>query len=69
MTAKAFDAVELMRRLRDDLSREMESMTPGERLGFIRDKAASTALGKKLAQEEDKTAHQGDATGRPSASR
>ncbi len=69
MTTKAFDAVRLMRQLRDKLSQEMEGMTPEERLRYIRDKAASTTLGKTLAQYESKAAQQGDATDRPSAGR
>ncbi len=58
MTAKTFDAVKMMRQLRDELSREMEGMTPQERVRFIRDKAASTALGRTIAQQESKVAHQ-----------
>ncbi|MBI4862955.1 MAG: hypothetical protein HY815_22235 [Candidatus Riflebacteria bacterium] len=51
MTAKTFDAVELMRELRDKLSQDMEGMTPQERLRFIRDKAAGQALGRRNAQD------------------
>ncbi|MBI2190588.1 MAG: hypothetical protein HYU36_01220 [Planctomycetes bacterium] len=69
MTTKTFDAVKLMRQLRDKLSQEMEEMTPEERLHYIRDKAASTALGKTLAQYACKAAQQGDAADRPSAGR
>ena len=50
MKTKTFDSVKLMRELRDEISREMEHMTPGERIQFIRDRAASTALGRDLAE-------------------
>ena len=49
MTTKTFDAVMVMRELRDNLSQEMEHMTPEERMRYIRDKAASTELGRKVA--------------------
>ena len=66
MTMKTFDAVKLMRGLRDKLSQEMEGMTPEERVGYIQDKAASTALGRTLAPDERKAAQQTDAAdGRP----
>ena len=61
MTTKTFDAVKLMRELRDKLSREMEGMTPEERMRYIRDKAASTSLGRTIAQGNRKAAQQGDA--------
>ena len=69
MTTKTFDAVKLMRELRDRLSQEMEQMTLEERLRYIRDRAASTGLGKKIAEEEGDAAQQADATDRPSAGR
>ncbi|MFQ5600049.1 MAG: hypothetical protein ACE5G2_05800 [Candidatus Krumholzibacteriia bacterium] len=65
---KTFDAVKLMRELRDKLSQEMEEMTPEERMRYIREKAASTALGKTIAQDKNKAA-QADAADRPSAGR
>ena len=50
MTTKTFDAVKLMRELRDRLSRQMEQMTPGERVRYIRDRAASTDPGKRSGE-------------------
>ena len=64
MTTKKFDSVKLMRELRDKLSQEMEGMTTEERVRFIRDKAASTALGRTLARDKNK-ATQADAADRP----
>ena len=52
MTTKTFDAVKLMRELRDKLSQEMERMTREERVRYIRDRAASTALGQRMAKHE-----------------
>ena len=52
MTTKTFDAVKLMRELRDRLSQEMEAMTPAERVRHIRERAASTALGRAMAENE-----------------
>jgi hypothetical protein len=69
MNTKTFDAVKLMRELRDRLSQEMEQMTPEERVRYIRDKAASTDLGKKIDEDEGDTAQQTDAADRPSAGR
>ena len=42
--AKKFDAVQLMRRLRDQLSAEMASMSPQERILYIQRKAAASPL-------------------------
>ncbi|MFQ5504957.1 MAG: hypothetical protein ACE5F1_09210 [Planctomycetota bacterium] len=53
MATKTLDSVKLMPELRDKLSKEMEQMTPEERLRFIRGRAASTALGKAIARDED----------------
>jgi hypothetical protein len=36
---KEFDSVRLMRELRDEINREVESMTPEERLAYIRQRA------------------------------
>ncbi|MBI2207840.1 MAG: hypothetical protein HYU41_28745 [Candidatus Rokubacteria bacterium] len=58
MTTKTFDSVKLMRELRDKLSQEMEHMTAPERLRYIRGKAASTALGRKMAEDERDAAQQ-----------
>lgn len=69
MTTKTFDAVKLMRELRDKLSQEMESMTPEQRVRYIRGKATSTALGRTIAQDKSKAAQQTDAAAPPSAGR
>jgi hypothetical protein len=45
MKTKTFDAVKMMRELRDRLGREMEGMTREERLRYVRDKAASARRG------------------------
>ena len=68
MRTKTFDAVKLMRELRD-ISQEMERMTPEERVRYISEKAASTDLAKKLAEDGKDAAQQADATDRPSAGR
>lgn len=44
MTTKTFDAVKLMRELRDRLSREMATMSPEERIRYIREKADASGL-------------------------
>lgn len=54
MTSKAFDAVKMMRKLRDKLSRDMEKMTPQERVRYIREKAASIRLGGASARGKAK---------------
>jgi hypothetical protein len=41
---KEFDSVQLMRRLRDQLSEEMAQMSPQERILYIRQKAAESPL-------------------------
>lgn len=69
MKTKTFDAVKLMRELRDKLSQEMERMTHEERLRYIRDKAAAIALGKTIAEEESNAAQQAEASDRPSPGR
>ena len=69
MKTKTFDAVKLMRELRDRLCQEMDGMTPTERLRYIRDRAASTALGRTIAQDESMSGQQTDAADRPSAGR
>ena len=55
---KTFDAVGMMRALRDNLSQEMEQMRPEERIRYIRDKAASTDLERKIAAHRADTAQQ-----------
>jgi GAF domain-containing protein len=52
LTPKTFDAVKLMRDLRDQLSRDMERMTPEERVRYIRERAESTDLARRLAEAE-----------------
>jgi hypothetical protein len=69
MRTKTFDAVKLMRELRDRLSQEMERMTPEERVRYISEKAASTGLAKKLAEDDKGAAQQADAADLPSAGR
>jgi hypothetical protein len=51
MTKKSFDAVKMMRELRDKLSRDMEHMTAEERVQYIRDRAAWTEFSKGTEQE------------------
>ena len=41
---KAFDSVQLMRRLRDRMSEEMAQMSPQERITYIQRKAAASPL-------------------------
>lgn len=41
---KAFDSVQLMRRLRDQMSEEMAPMSPQERILYIQQKAAASPL-------------------------
>jgi hypothetical protein len=57
MKTKTFDAVELMRTLRDTLSAEMQGMTPEERTRYLRDKADSSGLGP--GRRRDKGEHAG----------
>ena len=69
MTHKTFDAVKLMRQLRDKLSQEMEEMAPTDRLKYIRDKAAATSFEKGHASGETKTDQNDNATNQTSADR
>jgi len=69
MRTKTFDAVKLMRELRDTLSQEMERMTPEERVGYISEKAAASGLVKRLAEDDNDAVQQADAADRPSAGR
>ena len=41
---KEFDSVQLMRRLRDQMSEEMAQMSPQERIQYIQRKAAASPL-------------------------
>lgn len=59
MTTKTFDAVRLMRELRDGLSHDMEHMTPEERIRYISDKVASTDLSRGFMHKEKESAQQG----------
>lgn len=67
MKTKTFDSVKSMRELRARIGRDMESMSSGERIRYIRGKAASIALGRRLAREGGDAAGQADAADRPSA--
>ncbi len=58
MKVKTFDAVKLMRELRNKLSEDMEDMTSEERVRYIQDKAATTPLGKAMVKGEHKAAQQ-----------
>ncbi len=69
MTTKTFDAVRLMRELRDKLSQEMERMAPEERIRYIRDRAASTALGRKITEAATDAAQRYGAADQPPAGR
>lgn len=69
MTTKTFDAVKLMRELRDRLSQEMERMTPEQRVRYISEKAASTDLAKQLAENDKGAAQQADAADRSATDR
>lgn len=53
MTTKTFDAVQWMRTKRNKLSQEMAAMNPEERIQYIRERAASTALGRELLEAEN----------------
>ena len=69
MRTKTFDAVKLMRELRDKLSKDMEHMTAEERVRYIRGKAASIGLGKEIGEDNGDAAQQADAADRPPAGR
>lgn len=69
MTTKSFDAVKLMRELRDKLSQDMEHMTPEERLKYVHDKAASTSLGRKLIVDAPEVPEDSSGPDQPSVSR
>lgn len=51
MTRKTFDAVKMMRELRDKLSEELMGMSAEERIRYIREQAATTPLGKRLTHK------------------
>ena len=48
---KEFDSVELMRRLRDQLSEEMAQMSPQERIEYIRHRAAASPLAARFGRQ------------------
>ncbi len=64
MKKKRFDAVKLMRELREKLSQKMAKMTPQERVRFIRDQALSTAFGRAIARGQAKARKRVEAPGR-----
>ena len=68
MTTKTFDAVKLMRELRDQLSQDMTDMTPAERILYVRSKASSTILGKTIVRAESPPTPPADLECRPSSS-
>lgn len=51
MTTETVEAVKLMRQLRDALGEELLALPPEERLAFIRDRALTTELGRRLAAD------------------
>jgi len=69
MKVKTFDAVKLMRDLRDKLSEDMEGMTSKERVRYIQNKAAITPLGRTMVQGTRKTAQPGAERGRAKSAR
>ena len=48
---KTFDCVQLMRRLRDQLSEEMAALSPEERTRYIQQKAAASPLLADLTKQ------------------
>ncbi len=48
---KAFDSVQLMRRLRDQMSEEMAPMSPEERMLYIQRKAAASPLSAHFSHQ------------------
>lgn len=55
MISKSFDAVKMMRELRDQLSRELQNMTPEEQTRYIREKAAWSKLARESDQQSNTT--------------
>lgn len=51
MTTKIFDAVKMMRELRDRLSDNLAEMDPADRQHYVREKAASYDIGRRCIQE------------------
>ncbi|HEX6748205.1 MAG TPA: hypothetical protein VF092_12995 [Longimicrobium sp.] len=72
-TEKPFDAVRLMRELRDDLSRKMAYMTPEQRVEFInregedgaRELGLPPAVDPRVAAERARAARAGEGTAAP----
>ena len=56
-------------KVRDRLSQDMEHMPPEERVRYIRSRAASTALGRSMAEGEEDAAQPDEAADRPAAGR
>jgi hypothetical protein len=54
---KDFDAVKLMRELRDEINREVEPLTPEERLVYIRQRADRVRRELSLPQAVAPTLH------------
>jgi hypothetical protein len=54
---KAFDSVRLMRELRDEINRDVEAMTPEERLAYIRQRADRVRNELSLPQPVDPSLH------------
>lgn len=55
---KEFDAVQLMRRLRDQLSAEMVAMSPQERILYIQKKAAASPLTAYFSRKTRAASHE-----------
>jgi hypothetical protein len=53
MKTKTFDAVKMMRELRDKLSLDMEHMTPEERVRYIREKAKAFEINEETAPADN----------------
>ena len=65
-TEKKFDAVAVMRSVRDGISAEIERMTLEEELEWLASQKIDDPFLKRL---RDRAAQQADAAGRPSAGR
>ena len=55
MKAKAFDSVEMMRRLRDELTKELAALTPRERAALIHKRASEFPIYRKLTGTPTRT--------------
>ena len=45
-TKKSFDSVAFMRKRRDEISKDIEGMTPKEEIAYFKQKAAELKIGK-----------------------